>query len=301
MGELTVYNEACRALAEAKDYDDAKGIINKSEAIWAYAKKAGNKTLEADAWEIRRRATRTLGEIMKEKKDAHEMAPPGPTPEIGSNSDPISEPPLSLAEAGIDKHLADASRKAIAMPEEKFELQIAKKRNTIINGAHVSKNSGENEWYTPTYLIEAAREVMGSIDLDPASCELANKAVKASAYFTVEDDGTVKEWYANVWLNPPYAQPAIKKFAQHVIDEYISQHVVQACVLVNNATETGWFQPMLKECAAVCFISGRVKFIDKDGNPGGAPLQGQAVLYFGARVEFFADVFSEFGPVMVPT
>src|SRR2546430_17584816 len=63
-----------------------------------------------------------------------------------------------------------------------------------------------NEWYTPSKYIETAREVLGSIDLDPASCELANRTVKADKYYTKEDDGLSKEWHGNVWLNPPYGK-----------------------------------------------------------------------------------------------
>ena len=59
---------------------------------------------------------------------------------------------------------------------------------------HVSYNTGENEWYTPAAYIEAARAVMESIDVDPASSHVANQIVKATTYYTAEDDGRLRHW-----------------------------------------------------------------------------------------------------------
>lgn len=164
--------------------------------------------------------------------------------------------------------------------------------------AHVSYNTGENEWYTPVVYIEAVRAVMGSIDVDPASSDIANQVVEATVYYTVEDDGRLQSWQGNVWMNPPYAQPLISEFCELLIKKYLVGEVKQACVLVNNATETVFYQNMLKVCGAVCFIKGRVRFIDEQGKESGAPLQGQTILYFGERIAEFATMFEVFGVIL---
>ena len=165
--------------------------------------------------------------------------------------------------------------------------------------AHVAHNSGNNEWYTPEPYIEAARAAMGSIDVDPASSAIANERVKAAKYYTVDDNGLTRTWTGNVWMNPPYAQPLIADFANVLVEKWHSGEVHQACVLVNNATETGWFRQMAEASSATCFTKGRVRFIDPEGNPSGAPLQGQAILYFGGDADRFASEFCRFGYVFV--
>ena len=41
-----------------------------------------------------------------------------------------------------------------------------------------------NDWHTPTRYIEAARQVLGRIDLDPFSSEIANQTVRADRFLT---------------------------------------------------------------------------------------------------------------------
>lgn len=156
---------------------------------------------------------------------------------------------------------------------------------------HVSFNSGNNEWYTPADIIEDARKVIGTITLDPASSEIANRTVKATKFFTAEDDGLIQDWNGeNIWLNPPYSSGLIEKF----VDKLLSTDYTQAIVLVNNATDTEWFSRLAEKAEAVVFPKGRVKFHKPDGTTG-APLQGQAIMYFGDGADDFKKVFSKYG------
>ena len=179
-----------------------------------------------------------------------------------------------------------------------FRLKVGQGAATsrpVGSGAHVRHNSGNHEWYTPTEFIDAARAVMGSIDLDPASSEIAQKTVRAERFFTAEDDGLKQEWAGNVWMNPPYSQPLIAQFCEKLRESFDSGHVPQAIVLVNNATETGWFRFVASRCSAVCFPDGRVRFLDQNGGRKGRPLQGQAMLYCGKQSSRFCETFSDFG------
>lgn len=168
----------------------------------------------------------------------------------------------------------------------------------IQNKPHVSFNSGNNEWYTPPEYIETAIKVMGTIDLDPASSEIANKIVNAKKFYTAEQDGLKFDWSGKVWMNPPYVSELIGKFTEKLVTHFEQGDIDEAIVLVNNATETTWFQRMLESAKAVCFVNKRVKFLDMSGEPKQSPLQGQAILYFGNSINNFVDVFERFGKVL---
>lgn len=163
---------------------------------------------------------------------------------------------------------------------------------------HVLNNSGNNEWYTPAKYIELARDVLGTIDVDPASCEYANQTVKAKTYYSIENDGLDQSWDGKVWMNPPYSADLVQKFSDKIVNEYESGNTTEAIVLVNNATETQWFNNMVTSASAVAFPKGRIRY-ESTTKEMNTPLQGQAFIYFGDNKNKFCDVFKEIGWVAI--
>lgn len=206
-----------------------------------------------------------------------------------------------LKQAVRDKKVGASTAAQIASLPAETQAEIVSKptRGEIVEEArkhvHVGANSGNNEWYTPPRFLEAARDVLGSIDLDPASCDTANKQVQAERFYTADDNGLEQSWTGNVWMNPPYAQPLIEEFCIKLVEEYKANNVKAAIVLVNNATETKWAQALMSVCSAICYPASRIKFLDTQGKPKGAPLQGQMIFYMGDSPREFNATFSVFG------
>jgi hypothetical protein len=109
------YDAARRALSAAVAIDEVKDILDKSIAMEVCAYQSGDRELMAWSAEMKRRSGRRLGPVMEEQRAAGKLAKPVPGSgrgKVGSAADPTFKNAPTLAEQGIDEHLADRARKA---------------------------------------------------------------------------------------------------------------------------------------------------------------------------------------------
>jgi hypothetical protein len=145
-----------------------------------------------------------------------------------------------------------------------------------------------DDWYTPeTYMTCIRAALGGRIDLDPASHVIANRIVKATSFFTRDQNGLIQPWSGRVYLNPPFSS------WPDWVDKVLSEvGTVEAMVLLGAArTLTAqYFEPLLRRADAFCIISGRTPFwgiaVESD-----SPTDGHFLLYIGPDVaQFIAAV-----------
>jgi len=156
-----------------------------------------------------------------------------------------------------------------------------------------------NEWFTPRVYIEAAREVMNGIDLDPASCELANRTVRASRYYTKEDDGLSKEWYGKIWLNPPFnkenGKSTIGKWSKKLVECFRLGIVEQAVLLGAGQTASAWFADIWNY--PICFTNHHIRFYCPQLDKVSGQRDCTFMAYLGPHEQKFIDVFQRFGVI----
>lgn len=196
------------------------------------------------------------------------------------------------AVAAVVSEVLTATGVAEITPEklEKIGRVVANETTNI----HVSDDS--YEWHTPAPILEAARALMGGIDLDPASSNAAQETVQAESFYTKAQNGLQQPWAGRVFLNPPYSMPLVQEFSLRCHTAYQAGDITEAVLLINNATETRYFQT-LAACYPVCFPAGRLAFVDPDGEEL-AGRQGQAIFYLGRRQDEFIRLFAPFGVVV---
>jgi hypothetical protein len=157
------------------------------------------------------------------------------------------------------------------------------------------------EWYTPPEFIEMARTVLGSIDLDPASNDLAQTWIKAGTYYTASEDGMVQLWFGRVWCNPPYGknQPKGRK-APDWLEKALSCYEngeIEAAILLFNRSEAVRYKQQLKRVMAICEVHRRISFLNAKGDKQSSPRYNNDFLYLGKDVGQFKQVFKEIGDV----
>jgi hypothetical protein len=125
---LVKYEAAKHALAAAKAVDEVKKIHDVSAAMKAYARQAKDKQLEIDASEIRIRAERRLGEMIRAQKEGPGLADGGDAMRARYSKGTEVDTRPTLAQVGIDKKLSSRSQAIASIPEDDFEETLAEHR-----------------------------------------------------------------------------------------------------------------------------------------------------------------------------
>lgn len=175
-----------------------------------------------------------------------------------------------------------------------------------------------DEWYTPKKYIDSVKEVFGGeIDLDPFSCEFAQKTVQAKHYYTKENNALEIPWTtyklvnnklvqypAKTFANPPYS--CTGNAANKLFNEYEAGNVSSAILLTNTTiTDREWFHRLGKyrNHFAICLVKQRINYY-REGQTGSNPRDASMFTYLGdsqsnyREFEKFTKVFAKHGLIL---
>lgn len=191
------------------------------------------------------------------------------------------------------------------------------------------------EHFTPPEIVEPSRRVLGRIDLDPASCALANETVRATAFRSTFDDAqacTLEQPWGRtglgvtVFLNPPGGRTQDNASSQKAwwfkLEREWRARRVSAAIFVcfslellqttQVKTPSGGYVPLE---FPICYPARRIAYFRPDGaggiERGASPPHSSAIVYLPCRWEQseawdfgcvgdFVARFSPRGRVVVP-
>ena len=164
------YDAMCRAIQEAYDVDEVKDMRDKAMALQAYARQAQNVEMERQACEIRLRAERRVGQLLKvmdkAKGGGDRQSAEHPSKDCrGANE--------TIADLGISYNQSSQWQKLAELDEEVFEQAVKEDRPTtggIIAKVEAPREPKKNAVGPPALwfwgrLLDIERDNI--LDLDP--------------------------------------------------------------------------------------------------------------------------------------
>lgn len=197
------------------------------------------------------------------------------------------------------------------------------------NANLINQTSGSFEYYTPEPWPTLARELMGAIDLDPASNPIANKRIQAALYYSKADDGLTRSWHGRVFMNHPFhrgenacpddrskcvkkickpgkktrghhideAIPGNEEWINKLLTEYNAGRVSEAVIICFSSSSESWFRPLLK--FPQLFPRGRVNYELADGSKAIGVTKGSVITYLGPNFARFSELFGPHGDIKI--
>ncbi|MDK2679253.1 DNA N-6-adenine-methyltransferase [Vibrio vulnificus] len=194
------------------------------------------------------------------------------------------------------------------------------------NANRINQDSGNFEYYTPKEIVDAARQCMGGIELDPASSLKANSIVQAERIFTKEDDGMAQIWVAEkLWMNHPFSRgekacptnrarctkkscqkrgyhidhdiPSNMDWINKLLEHYHQGEIKEAICITFANTSEAWFRKLLP--FPQCMPNKRIQYYLPDGTLADNVTKGSAITYLGPNLDNFAYAFRGIGTIKI--
>ena len=174
---------------------------------------------------------------------------------------------------------------------------------------NIQHSSRLDAWETPQYIIDMVHEVLGGIDLDPASSHSANERVQAGDILTEDQDALNIEWpcddHTSLYINPPGGKVGRHSktglFWQKLM-RYRQQGMIKDAIFMFFSIEAlqvtqNYECPSAGQFLA-CVPSKRIKFIDPTNPEKVSPSHSNMIVYVpGSRDRSFKfkRVFEQLG------
>jgi hypothetical protein len=200
--------------------------------------------------------------------------------------------------------LAEASRETLLVDGQTLGINWA--RDTIAQNKKSLKSAAPPKdpdgWRTPNTsdqpVVSLVKKALGGqIYLDPCSDSGCN--IPATMRYFKWNDGLASHniWEKTVFINPPFSDPF--PWVERCCLE-IARGSVSAAIMLLKAgvvSNTGTGELIKKYASALCHWTGRINFLNDEGNPIKGSNFDCVFVYFGARFDLFRDAFGGRGTI----